>query len=52
MQAIAINQLIAKLSKKDRQKIKMVKEIHGHKFAEVAVGVFLGFFIAVAFTNL
>jgi hypothetical protein len=52
MQAIAINQLIAKLSKKDRQKIKMVKEIHGHKLAEVAVGVFLGFFIAVAFTNL
>lgn len=52
LQAIAINQLIAKLPKKERKRIKMVKEIHGHKFSEVAVGILLGFFIAVAFTNL
>ena len=52
LQAIAINQIITKLPKKERAKVKMVKEIHGHKFSEVAVGVLLGFFIAVAFTNL
>ena len=52
LQAIAINQLIAKLTKKEKVKVKMVKEIHGHRFSEVAVGILLGFFIAVAFTNL
>jgi uncharacterized protein len=52
LQAVAINQLITRLSKKDKLKVKMVKEIHGHKFSEVAVGILLGFFIAVAFTNL
>jgi acid phosphatase family membrane protein YuiD len=51
-QAIALNQIIEELFKKNQTKISMVKEIHGHKFTEVFMGILLGFFIAVAFCNL
>jgi len=51
-QAIVLNELIRELSGKFDISAKTVKEIHGHNFSEVSVGVLLGFFIAVAFCNL
>jgi len=48
-QAIAINQVLTELNKRFNIKIKPVKEIHGHKYSEVFVGMILGFFLAVAF---
>jgi acid phosphatase family membrane protein YuiD len=49
IQAHTINRLISLLKKEKKHNIKPVKEIHGHSPAEVAVGVLVGFFIAVAF---
>ena len=51
-QAIVLNQLICDLADRFKLSVGTVKEIHGHKLSEVAVGVLLGFFIAVAFCNL
>ena len=51
-QAIVLNELIYELADKMDVKRRTVKEIHGHSLSEVFVGVFLGFFIAVAFCNL
>jgi len=51
-QARVLNQLIARLSGRLNLKIKSVKEVNGHTVSEVSVGILLGFFIAVAFSNL
>lgn len=51
-QARVLNQLIARLSGRLDLKMKSVKEIDGHTVSEVSVGILLGFFIAVAFSNL
>ena len=51
-QARALNQLIRELSSSLSQRIKPLKEIHGHTVSEVFVGALLGFFIAVAFCTL
>ncbi|MBN1412199.1 MAG: divergent PAP2 family protein [Spirochaetales bacterium] len=52
LQARAFNQLLSQISEKIPLKIKPLKEIHGHRNSEVSVGIFLGFFLAVAFCNL
>lgn len=52
VQATTLNRMIYELSHKMDIKINRVKEIHGHKFSEVSMGILLGFFIAVAFCNL
>ncbi|MBA7538594.1 hypothetical protein ES705_30871 [subsurface metagenome] len=51
-QARVLNQLIARLSGRLDLKIKSVKEVNGHTISEVSVGILLGFFIAVAFSNI
>jgi acid phosphatase family membrane protein YuiD len=51
-QAKAYNHLINILNEKLGIKFTPVKEIHGHTMAEVSVGILLGFFLAVAFSNL
>lgn len=51
-QAKAINQLISDFVSRMNVRIKPVKEVHGHTVSEVSVGVFIGFFIAVAFSTL
>ncbi len=51
-QAKVLNQLGKELNERFQIPWKPVKEIHGHSAAEVFVGIFLGFFIAVAFCNL
>ncbi|MBI9103458.1 MAG: divergent PAP2 family protein [Spirochaetales bacterium] len=52
VQAKAINYIGFKLNKSLNFNITSVKEVNGHTFPEVAVGIILGFFIAVAFCNL
>jgi uncharacterized protein len=52
LQARAINQIIHELSARYNEKIKPVKEIHGHRTSEVMLGILIGFFIAVAFCTL
>ena len=52
LQAKAINNIGLKLNKSLNYNLKTVKEVNGHTFPEVAVGIILGFFIAVAFCNL
>jgi len=52
MQARVMNQLGKEIQDKLGINFKPVKEIHGHTFAEVSVGILLGFFIAVAFSSL
>lgn len=52
IQARVMNQLGKDIQDKLEIHFKPVKEIHGHTFAEVSVGILLGFFIAVAFCNL
>jgi len=52
VQARALNLLGSQLKKKKIAEFKLVKEVNGHTFPEVAVGIILGFFIAVAFCNL
>ena len=51
-QAKALNQLISELYSRMNVRIKSVKEIHGHTVAEVSVGIFIGFFMGVAFATL
>ena len=51
-QAVVINKLISQLSDRFDVSVGTVKEVRGHKFSEVFVGALLGFFIAVAFSNL
>lgn len=51
-QARAINYLSHELETRFNIAPHRVKEVHGHTMAEVSVGVILGFFIAVAFSNL
>ena len=51
-QAKILNQLGRDIKKKLDLSFRPVKEIHGHTFSEVIVGILLGFFIAVAFCNL
>lgn len=52
LQAKLLNQIILDLNQKHGTTYKPVKEISGHKGAEVIVGVLLGFFLGTAFTNL
>jgi len=52
VQARALNQLGIQLKRKKIAEFKLVKEVNGHTFPEVAVGAMLGFFIAVAFCKL
>lgn len=51
-QARALNYLFFELESRLKIPPRPVKEVHGHTMAEVSVGVILGFFIAVAFSNL
>ncbi|HUX22755.1 MAG TPA: divergent PAP2 family protein [Spirochaetia bacterium] len=51
-QARVINYLSSELESRLQIPRHPVKEVHGHTMAEVSVGVILGFFIAVAFSNL
>lgn len=51
-QARALNTMGKELQSKLKIPFKMVKEISGHTFPEVTIGIILGFFIAVAFCNL
>jgi acid phosphatase family membrane protein YuiD len=52
MQARAINQILRSLARDRKHRVKPVKEINGHTGPEVIVGALIGFFIAVAFSNL
>lgn len=51
-QARALNNLGRELSNRFNVQYRSVKEINGHNFSEVSVGILLGFFIATAFCNL
>lgn len=52
LQARVLNQIITDLNQKHGMAYKHVKEINGHKAAEVFVGVVLGIFLGTAYTNL
>jgi len=52
LQARVLNQIITDLNSKHGTTYKHVKEINGHKAAEVFVGVLLGIFLGMAFANL
>jgi acid phosphatase family membrane protein YuiD len=52
MQARAINQILRSIARDRKHGVKPVKEINGHTGPEVIVGALIGFFIAVAFSNL
>lgn len=52
IQATELNKLGTTLSEKGIVKFKPIKEVHGHKPAEVAMGCVLGFFIGLAFSIL
>lgn len=52
LQATTLNKLGNDLQKKDFVEFKPVKEVHGHKPIEVAMGCLLGLFIGVAFSVL
>jgi uncharacterized protein len=52
LQARVLNNLIREYNHETGKTLKLVKEVHGHTFPEVTVGVILGFFIAVAFCRL
>jgi acid phosphatase family membrane protein YuiD len=52
MQARAINQILRSIARDRKHGVKPVKEINGHTGPEVLVGALIGFFIAVAFSNL
>ncbi len=52
LQARVLNQIISDLNHKHGLNYKQVKEINGHKAAEVIVGILLGFFLGTAFSNL
>lgn len=52
LQARLINQMAQDLNERLGFSYKPVKEINGHKAAEVTVGILLGFFLALAFNYL
>ncbi|MFI3258060.1 MAG: divergent PAP2 family protein [Spirochaetales bacterium] len=52
MQARAINELGEELKSKNIVNFKPIKEVHGHKPLEVAIGCLLGFFTGMAFSVL
>ena len=52
LQARLLNSIGRFLETEQGYEFRPVKEIHGHTFSEVSVGILLGFFIAVAFCNL
>lgn len=52
LQARVLNQIISDLNQKHGTAYKHVKEINGHKAAEVVVGVLLGLVLGIAFANL
>lgn len=52
IQATELNKLGTTLSEKGILEFKPIKEVHGHKPAEVAMGCVLGFFIGLAFSIL
>lgn len=52
IQATELNKLGTTLSEKGIVEFKPIKEVHGHKPAEVAMGCVLGFFIGLAFSIL
>lgn len=52
IQAKELNKLGTTLSEKGILEFKPIKEVHGHKPAEVAMGCVLGFFIGLAFSIL
>lgn len=52
IQATELNKLGTTLSQKGIVEFKPIKEVHGHKPAEVAMGCVLGFFIGLAFSIL
>lgn len=52
IQARVINKIGKELNKKDIVEYKPIKEVQGHKPAEVFVGCLLGFFIGLAFSVL
>lgn len=51
LQARAINTILTEINSKFGTAYKPVKEINGHKAAEVSVGILLGVFLAVAFCS-
>ncbi len=52
IQAKAINKIGIQLKRNLNIDMDTVKEVNGHTLPEVAVGIILGFFIAVGFCNL
>lgn len=52
VQSRALNEMGAELSRSIGYEYRPVKEVYGHTPTEVAVGVLLGFFIALAFALL
>lgn len=52
LQARALNKLGKQIQEKLDIEYEEIKEVHGHNAAEVAVGIVLGFFIAIAFCKL
>lgn len=52
IQARVLNEIGTTLDEQDILKFKPVKEVHGHKPAEVFIGCFLGIAIGVAFSVL
>ncbi len=52
IQARVLNELGSALDEQDILKFKPIKEVHGHKPAEVLVGCFLGVTVGVAFAVL
>ena len=52
IQATILNKIGQKLSEKGIMDYKPIKEVQGHRPAEVAIGCLLGFFIGLAFSVL
>lgn len=52
MQARALNKIGFELKEKFGINYNPVKEISGHSFSEVLIGIIIGFFIALAFSVL
>ncbi len=52
LQAQSINEIGKALQSKDIIEYKRIKEVHGHKPLEVAIGCLLGFFVGIGFSTL
>ncbi len=52
LQARTINEIGQTLQDKEIIEFKSIKEVHGHKPLEVAVGCLLGFFVGMGFSTL